>query len=233
MAKDISITGDAVLDSQIKRVAFIKADRTAMVSKHDEDLVMTFPHLVIRGVIVFQILVIVLTVISLLFDAPLRSIADPLHTEVPAKAPWYFLGLQELLHYFPPVVGGVLIPLLVLLALVAIPYFEINFKPHGLWEEDQRTTLIQISAAVAAIFFSMIFFHAWAIAMPTLLIYLLMLIPLYSGRSTGFIEWLRRKTLWQWVMTWFVLLVTVLTCIGVFFRGPYWRWTWPWIEGIY
>lgn len=233
MAKDISVTSDALLDSQIKQVVFIKADSTSAVKELDEDLVMTFPHLVVRGAIAFQILVIVLAAISLLFDAPLGSIADPQHTEIPAKAPWYFLGLQELLHYFSPVVAGVLIPLLVVLALVVIPYFEINYKPDGLWETDRLTTFARISAAVAVIFFTMIYFHAWAIAVPTLLIYLLMLLPLYSRSTNGFIKWLRRKTLWQWMMTWFVLLVTVLTCIGVFFRGPYWRWTWPWIEGIY
>jgi menaquinol-cytochrome c reductase cytochrome b/c subunit len=49
-------------------------------------------------------------VISLIWDAPLEQLADPMHTPNPAKAPWYFLGLQELLHYFPPVVAGVLIP---------------------------------------------------------------------------------------------------------------------------
>lgn len=233
MPKDINVTVDAAIDSKTKRVAFIKADSTALVLEQDQDLVMTFPHLVVRGAIVFQILVIALTAISLKFDAPLKSIADPLHTEIPAKAPWYFLGLQELLHYFPPVVGGVIIPVLVLLALAVIPYVEINLKPLGLWEGDRRTTIIRLSAAVAIIFFSMAYFHAWAIAVPTLLIYALMLLPLYSHSTSSFVNGLRRQTLWQWVMTWFMLLVIVLTCIGVFFRGPYWRWAWPWIEGIY
>ena len=54
-----------------------------------------------------------------MWDAPLEELANPLQTPNPAKAPWYFLGLQELLHYFPPVVAGVLIPALVVLALIA------------------------------------------------------------------------------------------------------------------
>lgn len=233
LTKDIHATGQTAGDSRTKRVTFIKKDTTAAVRQQDEDLVMTFPHLVVRGIIVFQVLVILLTVISLLYDAPLKSIADPQHTEVPAKAPWYFLGLQELLHYFPPVVGGVLIPLLVVLALVVIPYFEINIKPDGLWERDRMVTFVRLTVATSIITITMAFFHAWAIALPTVVVYGFMLLPLASNSHRGFMGWLRKNTLWHWVMTWFVLLVTVLTCIGVFFRGPYWRWTWPWIEGIY
>ena len=57
-----------------------------------------------------------------------------MQTPNPAKAPWYFLGLQELLHYFPPVVAGVLIPdLVVIVALIVIPYFNINVEAEGVW----------------------------------------------------------------------------------------------------
>ncbi len=68
---------------------------------------------------------------SLFWDAPLEGLADPMQTPNPAKAPWYFLGLQELLHYFPPVVGGVLIPTLVVIALIVIPYFNVNVEAAG------------------------------------------------------------------------------------------------------
>jgi hypothetical protein len=81
-------------------------------------MVMTFPNLVIKEIVAFEIMIIVLAVISLLVDAPLEWIADPEHTPNPAKAPWYFLGLQELLHYFPPVVGGVILPALAIIALI-------------------------------------------------------------------------------------------------------------------
>jgi hypothetical protein len=61
-----------------------------------------------------------------------------MQTPNPAKAPWYFLGLQELLHYFPPVVGGVLIPTMVVLALIVIPYFGINIANEPLWARNRR-----------------------------------------------------------------------------------------------
>ena len=89
---------------------------------------MTFPHLILREVILFQVVVIALVTVSLLVDAPLEGIANPVETPNPAKAPWYFLGLQELLHYFPPVVAGVLLPALVVMALVVIPYARVNLN---------------------------------------------------------------------------------------------------------
>ncbi len=83
---------------------------------------MAYPHLLLREAIAFQVLTIVLVVIGLFWDAPLEQLANPLVTPNPAKAPWYFLGLQELLHYFPPLVAGILIPTLVVVALIVIPY---------------------------------------------------------------------------------------------------------------
>ncbi|MFQ6607341.1 MAG: hypothetical protein ACE5EE_02260 [Fidelibacterota bacterium] len=224
---------DSSSKAEQKRVAFIKRETSAAVHREDEEMIMSFPHLVIRGIIALQVLIILLSLVSLIFDAPLKHIADPQHTEVPAKAPWYFLGLQELLHYFPPVVGGVLIPTLVVLALIVIPYFDINIKRQGLWESKQQQTLFLLTSTMIIIVVAMIFFHAWAISVPTILVYGFMMIPYFFPRESGFLGWLREMSLTHWIMTWFVVIATVLTIIGVFFRGPYWRWSWPWIEGIY
>jgi hypothetical protein len=81
------------------------------------------------------VLAIALVWIALMFNAPLEGLADPSHTPNPAKAPWYFLGLQEMLHYFPPVVAGVLVPGLVVMALIVIPYFKVNIEADGLFLE--------------------------------------------------------------------------------------------------
>ena len=104
-----------------KRVALVRPDIRPLVRRSQEKFVMTFPHLIVREVILFQVVVIVLSVWALLFNAPLEGIANPLETPNPSKAPWYFLGLQELLHYFPPVVAGVVLPGLVVTCLVVIP----------------------------------------------------------------------------------------------------------------
>ncbi len=94
-----------------------------------------------RAAIAVEMLASVLVLISLFFNAPLEGLADPSHTPNPAKAPWYFLGLQELLHYFPPVVAGVLVPTLVVLALIVIPYFNINIEAEGLFTKDRQKRL--------------------------------------------------------------------------------------------
>ncbi|MFQ5706365.1 MAG: hypothetical protein ACE5HO_02895 [bacterium] len=215
-----------------KRVAFIKKDTSALVKETEEDLVMSYPDLLLRLLIGFEILLIVLAIISLLLNAPLEELANPQHTPNPAKAPWYFLGLQEMLHLFPPLVAGVLIPTLVVIALIVIPYFEINLKREGLWRENQRTTLTWLTAITLVMIVVLSFFEAFAIIIPTAVLYAFMILPYVTGKETGFIGRLGRLSLAEWIMTWFVLVATILTIIGTLFRGPGWEWTWPW-QGIY
>ena len=102
---------------------------------------MTYPHLLIREAIVFMVLVIALVSVALFWDAPLEQLANPLLTPNPAKAPWYFLGLQELLHYFPPLVAGIVIPTLVVIGLIVIPYFNVNVQGQPLWRANRKRTL--------------------------------------------------------------------------------------------
>lgn len=196
--------------------------------KEPEKLVMTFPHLIIREVICFQLVVIVLAVMSLLFNAPLEELANPEHTPNPAKAPWYFLGLQELLHNFPPVVAGVLIPLMVVIGLVIIPYFDINIKREGLWTHNSRRTFYIFSGVVFVLTIVCALYKAFSIVVPTLLLYGLAVLPYFTKQEKGWIYRLSRRSLTEWIMTWFVLVTTVLIIIGTFFRGPGWSWVWPW-----
>ena len=92
------------------RVLFVTRRQSAQVKSTDEEQVQTYPEALFRALLAIELLAIALVLISLFFNAPLEGLADPTNTPNPAKAPWYFLGLQELLHYFPPVVAGVLIP---------------------------------------------------------------------------------------------------------------------------
>lgn len=234
-SKDIAVEIADDAQQFPRRVAYFRQGTSVQVRNEaePEKFATAFPHLIVREVLAFQVLVIVLAVISLLFDAPLEWEANPEYTPNPAKAPWYFLGLQELLHYFPPVVAGVLIPALVVISLVLIPYFEINLKREGLWKADRRRTFIGLTAAVAVIASFTAAFHAYPIAVPTLVLYGLALFPLVWEREDGFAGWLAHRSLAEWIMTWFVLVAATLTVIGVFFRGPGWQWSWPWVEGIY
>jgi menaquinol-cytochrome c reductase cytochrome b/c subunit len=211
------------------RVAFVTRRTSPQVTAHGDDSVMTFPEALFRGIVAVEVLTLVLVVISLMWDAPLEELADPMQTPNPAKAPWYFLGLQELLHYFPPVVAGVLIPGLVVIALIAIPYFKINIEADGLWTRN-RTQRLRILTAVIFVFaVFLVAFKVYAVLIPTLLVAGLMFFsatnPLTPGRLH---RWLASKPLSFWIMSWFLLQAAVLTLIGTFFRGPGWSFVMPW-----
>ncbi len=211
------------------RVAFVTRRTSPQVKAHDDDYVMTFPEALYRGTVAIEVLTLALVVVALLWDAPLEELANPLQTPNPAKAPWYFLGLQELLHYFPPVVAGVLIPALVILALIAIPYFKINIADEPLWARD-RTQHLRTLAAVTLLFsIFLIYFGVYAALVPTLLVAGLMWFSAGAAVSPGrFRGWLSAKPLSFWIMSWFLLQAAVLTLIGTFFRGPGWSLVMPW-----
>jgi quinol-cytochrome oxidoreductase complex cytochrome b subunit len=224
----------AVLDSDARktprRIAFITKRTSPQVRVEDEERVMTYPEVFFRAAVAIEALAIALVVVSLMWDAPLEGLADPMHTPNPAKAPWYFLGLQEMLHYFPPVVAGVLVPGLVVMALIIIPYFNINIEAEGIWMKD-RTRRLRIFGIVVALFsIFLAAFHVWVALVPTLIMAALMYVAAQTDpqSATGFRHSLVRKPLSFWIMTWFLFELIVLTVIGTFFRGPGWSWVLPW-----
>jgi len=226
--------GDARKDPV--RLVVIQADERPAVDVADEPMVMTFPHLLVRELIAMLGLTIVLVVGSVLFDAPLEAIANPNKTPNPAKAPWYFLGLQELLHYYPPLVSGVLLPSLVVAALAVVPYFEINLKRDALYSERRARTLLWIAVAVA--FLTVLFYvtgahPVWPVIGPVWVVGLGMTLPVLFPGSTLVERWLGTRSLAFWVFLGFLLIAMTLTVIGVFFRGPGWTFVLPWREGLY
>ena len=212
------------------RVAFVTRRTSAQVKAHDEPIVQSFPEVLFRAAIAVQVLTIALVLISLFFNAPLEGLADPSHTPNPAKAPWYFLGLQELLHYFPPVVAGVLVPTLVVLALIVIPYFNINIEAAGLFSKDRQNRL-RIFWMVAIVFcLFLLFFDVIVALVPTIITVVLMAIAAYTpaNTSSNFRRSLAAKPLSFWIMSWFLFELVVLTAVGTLFRGPGWSWVLPW-----
>jgi len=92
----------------------------------EQDLVMVWPHLLVRHAVIAAGTLLTVLVLAIAFDAPLRNIANPTLTPNPEKAPWYFAALQEMLSYFHPLVAGVLLPAGIIVGLMALPYLDRN-----------------------------------------------------------------------------------------------------------
>ncbi len=104
----------------------------------DTAKVLTWPDAVYLELIGLVAILAALIVWALLVPAPLEEPANPAMTPNPSKAPWYFVGLQELLVYFAPWLAGVVLPLLIVLGLMAIPYLDVNPKGNGYYTIRER-----------------------------------------------------------------------------------------------
>lgn len=229
-SKDFIAGVDSNAKKSPRRIVFITRRTSAQVKVETEDQVQTFPEVLFRAAVAIQVLAIVLVWTALLFNAPLEGLADPSHTPNPAKAPWYFLGLQEMLHYFPPVVAGVLVPGLVVMALIVIPYFKVNIEAEGFFlrNRQKRLRIFYAVAALLVVFLGL--FRVVVGLIPTLIMAGLMLLAAQSSPQSrsAFRRYLAGRPLSYWVMTWFLFELVVLTAIGTFFRGPGWAFIWPW-----
>ncbi len=228
--KDFAAGMDSNARRSPRRVVFVTRRTSAQVKLVDEEQVQTYPEVLFRAVVAIEVLAIALVLTSLLFNAPLEGLADPSHTPNPAKAPWYFLGLQEMLHYFPPMVAGVLVPTLVVIALIIIPYFNINVEAEGLFLKDRRRRLQIFYVVAAGLSLFLLLFHVYVALVPTLIVAGFMAAAAQSSAASpsAFRRYLAIRPLSYWIMTWFLFELVVLTTVGTFFRGPGWSWVWPW-----
>lgn len=152
----------------------VRKDGGLVTSEHAPDqpkgegrLVPAWPHLVYREGAVALLVVAALLAVSFAFDAPLEPEADPTRTPNPAKAPWYFLGLQELAHYHA-FWGGVFIPGATVAILCALPYFDRHTEGLGrYWPRERRLactifTVVAVFFAVATVVGTFFRGPAWA-----------------------------------------------------------------------
>jgi len=107
-------------------LALVAPEGVQRVEREQGDRINTWPHLMVEEFVALLIVTALLTVFSTMVNAPLRELANPNLTPNPSKAPWYFLGLQELLRYFHPMVAGVTIPGFILVGLALVPYIDRN-----------------------------------------------------------------------------------------------------------
>jgi hypothetical protein len=114
------------------------------IEKAESDRVWVWPDLVYTELISLILCSVVLIVWSIFLKAPLEQPANPANTPNPSKAPWYFLGLQEMLVYFDPWLAGVVLPGLIIVGLICIPYIDKNPKGNGYFTFAERKAEITI-----------------------------------------------------------------------------------------
>jgi len=204
--------------------------------------VSTLPHLLLRELVVALVLVAVVMVVSVSFDVPLGDSANPGLSPNPTKAPWYFAGLQELLLHLHPLFSVFVIPLILLISLMGIPYLKYDTNTEGIWfasVKGRRITLI--SALIAIVVAPMgilvneyfITFVTRLHGVPTFIGSGLIPFLLISLGCSGFYILIKHRysaTNNEAIQALFVLILFVfliLTITGIWFRGPGMKLTWP------
>jgi len=136
-----------------RMLTVVKAKAIQGAKREPTDKVNVWPHLLAIEFVALLVVLGLLIVFSVYQDAPLLELANPNEQPNPSKAPWYFLGLQELLSYFDPQVAGVLIPGLGLAGLALIPYIDRNksIRPADRKFAIMMFTFFVVSAAILTI----------------------------------------------------------------------------------
>jgi len=216
--------------------------QSPLVDKGPEDTVFSFPVLLLWEIILFLGVTLVIFLFSLFKQAPLEEIANPMVTTDPAKAPWYFVGLQELLEHMHPTLAGVIIPGLLVVFLMALPYLDSSRLNPGAWFTSGRGkriagwmaiyTLLVMPGYIALdnIFNlrELLRYSApqWISQglIPAAIIALLTTLPLVVLRRM-------RATQREVLIALFTIMLVsalVFTMSGFLFRGPGFKLYWPW-----
>ncbi|MBP1668405.1 MAG: hypothetical protein H6Q21_771 [Bacteroidetes bacterium] len=221
-----------------------KAGGVIVAEKDKESpLVDTQPHLVARELVVALVLLAVLLLTSSLFDAPLRERANPAYSPNPAKAPWYFMGLQELLIHFHPFFTVVVIPLAILLGGFWLPYIRLNDSNYGIWFLTGKGKKSALYSLVAALVATPVFILASEFlpdpeklipVIPSIITMGIIPFTLVAGSVYFFLKILHKKLTLnrsETIQSLLIVLVcsyVVLTLTGIFFRGEGMNLMWPW-----
>jgi hypothetical protein len=115
-----------------------------VLEKLDDEKVLVWPDLVYTELIAMIIATVVLLVWAILLKAPLEQPATSAKAPNPSKAPWYFLGLQEMLVYFDPWMAGVVLPTMIIVGLMAMPYIDFNRQGNGYYTFAQRKFAVTV-----------------------------------------------------------------------------------------
>jgi len=212
-----------------------------MVNKGPDDTVFSFPIVLLWEIILFLCVSLAIFLFSLVKQAPLDELANPMVTTDPAKAPWYFVGLQELLEHMHPTLAGILIPTVLVVFLIMLPYVDHSAKA-GVWFSSLRgrritgwTALYVLIVMPAYIILDDIFplrellrnlAPVWIAQglLPGMILITLVLLPTLA-------LWRIRANRHEFMMALFTVMVVsavVFTVSGFLFRGPGFNLYLPW-----
>jgi menaquinol-cytochrome c reductase cytochrome b/c subunit len=142
-AKRAAGNGAAAVPERVQRLlAVVKPEAIQKVERQPMDRVNVWPHLMAAEFVSLLVVMAVLTFFSVAVDAPLRELANFNQTPNPSKAPWYFLGLQEMLRYLHPQVAGVTIPTVIIIALFAWPFVD---RTPSTRPDDRKLAIVLFS----------------------------------------------------------------------------------------
>lgn len=223
-------------------VELVKGSPTVMTDHGPEDTVFAFPVVALIEILLSLGVGLLLLFMSLSVNAPLEEIANPNQTTDPAKAPWYFMGLQEMLEHGHPTLMAVALPSIMVLFVLAIPYLDNSPKGAGKWFTTTRGRRITRNTAIYALlampFFILMdnFFpprellrgivpdFVAQIVIPVIVLGIIVLLPLVILLRT-------KPTAREIVLVVFTMLfvsAVVFTITGFFFRGPGFELYLPW-----
>jgi quinol-cytochrome oxidoreductase complex cytochrome b subunit len=232
---------------RIRKARGLVVPRTADEDPSDRgESVPVIPNLILREIVVAAVLIAVIMMVSVVFNAPLEAKANPGLSPNPTKAPWYFAGFQELLLHFHPLFALFIIPVLMLIALLSIPYLHYQVNTAGVWFASANGRRMAIVAAVCAMIIMpigiiadefVINLKTWMPGVPTeisdgLIPFALMLIAV-----VGFYFVMKKKfaatnnEALQAVFVLFVVAFIILTIACIWFRGSGMTLMWPWEVG--
>jgi len=222
-------------------VELVKAP-TTMVDKGPDGTVLSFPVVALIELVLALGVVALLLAMSLGVNAPLEEIANPNTTTDPAKAPWYLMGLQEMLEHGHPTLMAILMPTLMVLFVIAIPYIDNNRSGAGRWFTDGRGKKITLYTAIYTLVVMPLYIFldstfpvrellrgqlpdfVLQMVFPAIIMGLIVLLPLAALFRI-------KPTPREFVMVLFTVLfigAIVFTLTGFLFRGPGFELYWPW-----
>jgi hypothetical protein len=232
------------VDDSTKTYSLVELVRapTMMIDKGPDDTIFAFPVVALIEVVLTLVVAVALLTMSFAVNAPLEEIANPNLTTDPAKAPWYLMGLQEMLEHGHPTLMAVLMPTVMILFVIAIPYIDNKREGAGKWFTNARGKKITLYTTLYTLIVMPLYivldskFPLREILRGSLPDFVLQMV--FPALLMGFIVTLPVIVLFffkpnarEFMLVLFTVLfvgAVVFTLAGFLFRGPGFKLFWPW-----